>query len=283
MAWVMEHTPESLNGTEQSVAMALANYATNEGGHAYPSIAQLCRITRWSERTVRNALRSLEAHGVIAIERPATNKLPTMYRFVAFRGATDAPQPKTRGASASARGASNDRLGGTCCPLSVSEPSEEPLDTPLSPPAGGSAPKRGTRIPEDWEPSPMDRGRMRVLLFTDAEMDRETEKFIDHFTANGKPMKDWSAAWRNWMRRSREFASRASPNGHESDGSMTALLQVNAYVEHFRAHGVFPDEPLPGLVVDAVKAAGGWEQWQNTGYQRRDFQQAYRELKGART
>jgi hypothetical protein len=33
----------------------------------------------------------------------------------------------------------------------------------------------------------------------------ETEKFIDHFSANGKPMKDWNAAWRNWMRRTSEF------------------------------------------------------------------------------
>lgn len=33
----------------------------------------------------------------------------------------------------------------------------------------------------------------------------ETAKFIDHHIAKGSSFKDWVAAWRNWMRRSREF------------------------------------------------------------------------------
>lgn len=48
--------------------------------------------------------------------------------------------------------------------------------------------------------------------FSGEEIDRETEKFRDHFAANGKTMKDWDAAWKNWMRRSREFVpARAGP------------------------------------------------------------------------
>lgn len=46
--------------------------------------------------------------------------------------------------------------------------------------------------------------------FPEIDIVIETEKFIDHFSATGKPMKDWDAAWRNWMRRSRDFAGRAS-------------------------------------------------------------------------
>lgn len=38
----------------------------------------------------------------------------------------------------------------------------------------------------------------------------ETEKFMDHFRANGKPMTDWDAAWKNWIRRSNEFAGSRS-------------------------------------------------------------------------
>lgn len=41
--------------------------------------------------------------------------------------------------------------------------------------------------------------------FPDVDIVTETQKFMDHFAANGKPMKDWNAAWRNWMRRSRDF------------------------------------------------------------------------------
>jgi hypothetical protein len=41
--------------------------------------------------------------------------------------------------------------------------------------------------------------------FPAVDISDETQKFIDHFLANGKPMKDWNAAWRNWIRRSVEF------------------------------------------------------------------------------
>lgn len=41
--------------------------------------------------------------------------------------------------------------------------------------------------------------------FPSVDLVVETEKFMDHFLANGKPMKDWNAAWRNWIRRSVEF------------------------------------------------------------------------------
>lgn len=91
MAWVMEQSPDTLNGTEQSVAVALANYANDEGGSAFPSVAKLCRITHWTERTVVRALDTLEAKGIIEIERAATNKAPASYRFPAFRGVRDAP------------------------------------------------------------------------------------------------------------------------------------------------------------------------------------------------
>lgn len=44
-----------------------------------------------------------------------------------------------------------------------------------------------------------------VDSFPSVDLVTETEKFIDHFSANGKPMKDWDAAWRNWIRRSVDF------------------------------------------------------------------------------
>ncbi|WP_218189566.1 hypothetical protein [Pseudomonas sp. PA15(2017)] len=31
-------------------------------------------------------------------------------------------------------------------------------------------------------------------------LDRETEQFIDYWTGTGKPMADWQATWRRWMR-----------------------------------------------------------------------------------
>lgn len=34
---------------------------------------------------------------------------------------------------------------------------------------------------------------------------QQTELFVDYYIANGKTMKDWAAAWRNWMRKAAEY------------------------------------------------------------------------------
>lgn len=74
--------------------------------------------------------------------------------------------------------------------------------------------KRATSMTDDWMPDVAAWNAMLAEDFTQADIKTEIVKFRDHFKANGKPMKDWSAAWRNWMRRSREFGpARASPNG----------------------------------------------------------------------
>jgi hypothetical protein len=44
----------------------------------------------------------------------------------------------------------------------------------------------------------------------------EVQKFRDHFTANGKPMKDWDAAFRNWLRRAAEFNGGRGQSGSEA-------------------------------------------------------------------
>ena len=58
------------------------------------------------------------------------------------------------------------------------------------------------------------RGLAEVLKFFESigEAD-QAEEFFDHYTANGwvqgknKPLKDWRAAARNWVRRRSQFAS----------------------------------------------------------------------------
>lgn len=42
-------------------------------------------------------------------------------------------------------------------------------------------------------------------------LDRETERFIDYWTAEGKSKADWDATWRNWMRRAQDNAERGGP------------------------------------------------------------------------
>lgn len=40
---------------------------------------------------------------------------------------------------------------------------------------------------------------------------RETAKFLDHHRAKGSTMKDWRAAWRNWMLRAVEYGPKPEP------------------------------------------------------------------------
>lgn len=100
-------------------------------------------------------------------------------------------------------------------------------DTPLSDPglsdsgasdtarAAPPKPKRATQMVEAWEPSAaLESWAAGELGMRYEQINAETCKFRDYFIATGKPMKDWGAAWKNWMRRSREFAARA-PTGKD--------------------------------------------------------------------
>jgi hypothetical protein len=61
--------------------------------------------------------------------------------------------------------------------------------------------KRKQRLPGDFVPSAALRTwASTALQFDGATIDRETEKFCDHFRASGAVKLDWVAAWRNWMR-----------------------------------------------------------------------------------
>jgi hypothetical protein len=74
--------------------------------------------------------------------------------------------------------------------------------------------KRGTRLPEDWEPSSADLEFVRKTRpDLNQSMESEVAKFCDYWHA--KPGKDgtkldWSATWRNWIRNARANA-RAGP------------------------------------------------------------------------
>ena len=50
----------------------------------------------------------------------------------------------------------------------------------------------------------------REIGLIDAQIRPEFDKFRDHHTAKGSAMADWLSAWRNWCRRSIEYASSSS-------------------------------------------------------------------------
>lgn len=70
-------------------------------------------------------------------------------------------------------------------------------------PSGSTAQKRGSRLPSEWTPAERDIAWQREQTINDLFARKETEKFIDYWTAasgSTAVKRDWSAAWRNWMR-----------------------------------------------------------------------------------
>lgn len=69
------------SGGKLLLLLALADWANDDGGSVFPSLATLALKTRMNERSVRRLLRELEADGTIERVREATNRRPTEYRI----------------------------------------------------------------------------------------------------------------------------------------------------------------------------------------------------------
>ena len=60
---------QALAAPAKPVLVALAEHVSGEGRACWPSVSRLARMTGYAERTVRRALRALEAAGLVRIER----------------------------------------------------------------------------------------------------------------------------------------------------------------------------------------------------------------------
>lgn len=96
-------------------------------------------------------------------------------------------------------------------------------NTPCSPPgdAQPASPKPARKPKVEPKPRAKPKHQLPVAFLTtsqmmawaadaapDVKIDRETERFVDHFRGNGESKADWNAAWRNWMRRAQDDLER---------------------------------------------------------------------------
>ncbi|MEU3013399.1 hypothetical protein [Nocardia asteroides] len=96
-------------------------------------------------------------------------------------------------------------------------------------PSGESAPadakpKRGTRLPADWMPTPEDQERMAEEC-PGVRLISETNKFRDYWAgvpgARGVKL-DWNGTWRNWIRKAAEDLARRRPAASTAPASTTS-------------------------------------------------------------
>ena len=92
-------------------------------------------------------------------------------------------------------------------PTATPAPTGPPLlrEAGDEPPAGKTraSPRRGKRLPEDWQPSTKDRDFAAKEGLDHAEIIRTADRFRDYWTAKAGPSaikRDWAATWRNWVR-----------------------------------------------------------------------------------
>ena len=93
--------------------------------------------------------------------------------------------------------------------------------------SGASQAKRARALAPDWRP------RQETVDTIRSECPRldltaEHRKFADYYAATGKPMKDWDATWRNWMRRATEGGSTRTgrpTRQQETDDLFAAAMQ----------------------------------------------------------
>ncbi|GAA2773631.1 hypothetical protein [Saccharopolyspora taberi] len=93
--------------------------------------------------------------------------------------------------------------------------------------AGTRTTTRATRIPDDFEVTAemIEWARQNTPLVGRTE----TDKFVDYWrgrSGQGATKRDWTATWRNWMRRAQEDAERRGPR--RSAGSTTKDDRINA-------------------------------------------------------
>ncbi len=205
MAWAIK---AELPTREKFVLLMLANYASNETGDCYPSMATLAKDTAMSRDSVIRALRSLEASGHIRITRRTSDgvNLPNVYRLEI--GSSRQPGV-VAGSNHPSRTQQPGVVAGSNTNLSdepINEPKEPPFVPPQHPPTEPPI-KPATRLSADWQPDNDDEAYCLRRGWTPAQVRESADAFRDYWIASAAQTAkklDWAAAWRTWVRRSEQ-------------------------------------------------------------------------------
>jgi len=87
---------KDLNHSQQSILLAMADFADDNGDHCYPSVARLAWKSGYSYRQTAEILKGLVKDGFIKVVKPATNRTQAEYKICAFSMKDKPPfDPKT--------------------------------------------------------------------------------------------------------------------------------------------------------------------------------------------
>jgi hypothetical protein len=239
-----------VSGSTLLVLVALAEWC-NPKGICYPSMARIAHRANISERHARRAVSELIHLGGITVlsgakggrgTRPlyrlTPEKLPQKAPFTADASEenpdVDVRVSERKGDTGVRVSAEKADMGGkkpghgrpetrtpVVCPAGNLKGGEEPPLTTKNHQedderegADAAAPRRSPSLVPNPFPISEEMRRQAESYGVPADaIDFETEKFVDKFTEKEDLKIDWLAAWRNWMRRVRDFGPRTPLNG----------------------------------------------------------------------
>lgn len=107
-------------------------------------------------------------------------------------------------------------------PPSRPDPSLHPSDVERDAAAAAHTPRKGTRLPDGWNPEPDLIDAMRTEC-PGIDLQAEHRKFTDYWrakTGRDATKLDWAATWRNWIRNARPTTNRGTTNGVDWEAAM---------------------------------------------------------------
>ena len=178
--------------TEKMVLMCLCDFANDDGGNCWPSIATLARKCSKSERTVQGAVRWLEDNGYLkTCDQVGKRRDYLLNPRKICTPAESAPKPS--------RTTNNKNT------------------------------QRAHVLPDDWKPEQFGQGsKSREVIegWSPDELAAQVEHFTAHHRGKGNRFIDWQDAWGTWVLNSRRFnpQRRAPPASNDQSGGMAATI-----------------------------------------------------------
>jgi biotin operon repressor len=218
ISWAFE--ADCPSPTSKLVLIKLADNA-NDAGTSFPSMANISHHTGLSRRAVIDNIKKLESAGLLEVirRREGDVNLVNHYRLIAAPVVQEIHQgsePVTLGVVQEMH----------------PEPSIRTVIEP-TPPSGESRAKektnaRGTRLPEDWEPTAEQR---QYALDEGCDPDATFQDFREHWLAKagaGARKANWNLTWQTWCRREKKFSRggsrRSDPSVVEAGVRLAARL-----------------------------------------------------------
>jgi len=174
---------------DRLVLLAIADSADDSGANAWPSIDTLTKKCRVGVRTIQRSIASLVEMGELQVEYNAGRNGVNVYTVITTPSDRHPVNLTPR----------QDDTPSICHPGGVSLTPKPSKNHPPEREIGGA---RGTRLPDDWQPTP-ELVQWALKECPDVNHRRETEQFRAYWLSKaGKDAthKRWDLTFQKWMR-----------------------------------------------------------------------------------